>query len=79
MLLDDGEQVAEQAALLFGQFRAFDGRLGLVLDAIDLTPRARQQDRAGRASVRAATALAVRPVGAGATLSPARGAARRWL
>jgi hypothetical protein len=77
VLLDDGEEVAEEAPLLVGQFRALDGRLGLVLDAVDLAPCARQQDRAGRAPVGAATALAVGPVGARAALSRARGTAGR--
>jgi len=60
VLLDDGEQVAEQPALLVRQLRGRDDVVRVPLDAIDLTPRGRQQRRARRASIRtAATALAL--------------------
>jgi hypothetical protein len=77
VLLDDREQVAEQAALLIGQLRAIDRFFpGSVFDPIDLSPSARQQRSARTLSVGGGTtALPVGSPIAGA----ARSAARRGL
>jgi hypothetical protein len=77
VLLDDGEEVAEKAALLLGELGAIDGLVGAVLDAIDLPPSARQQRPARSLAVGGgAAALPVCSPVAGAARSAAGGGLR---
>jgi hypothetical protein len=77
VLLDDGEQITEQPALLLGQLSTLDGLLRRRgVGAIDLAPSTRKQRRARGPSIRPAPAvLALGPPIAGA----ARGTTGRRL